>query len=262
MVKYITVSPSSLNTYLKCGYKYKLDRLFSIPKVKEIPLAFGTAVHKGLEDYYRSYANTGKYPESQLAVNSFQDELSRQLLSKQDHDELAKRGVDILKDYLEETKDERLEVVGTEYNFGSRNVYLNKIKLTGKVDRIDYVDKERKEVRVVDYKTGKPKSLNQILGKTANSDESYKRQLVFYKLLSQLDKSFNKKNVVSTRLEFVEKGYNGKYKPVEYEVTNEDLKDLRNIIKETAENIRNLEFNKTEDMKNCERCQYKDHCLR
>ncbi len=259
MVKYITVSPSSLNTYLKCPYKYKLDRLFSIPKVKEIPLAFGTAVHKGLEDYYRNYANSGKYPDIQLAIDSFQNELDRQLLSKMDHDELAKRGVDILREYLEETKDDNLEVIGAEYNFSSRNVYLENIKLTGKVDRIDYVNKDRKEVRVVDYKTGKPKSLNQILGKTADGDESYKRQLIFYKLLSQLDRSFNK-IVVSTRLEFVEKGYNGKYQPVEYQVTDEDLKVLRQIIRETAEKIKKLEFARTTEIKNCEHCQYKDHC--
>ena len=259
LVKNISISPTSLNTYLQCPYKFKMDRLFSIPKVKSIPLAFGTSVHKALEDFMRQYANTGIYPNVNVAVESFRQELERQLLNKQDHDDLNKRGVTILEEYLQDVMKEEIEVMGTEYNFGKRNVYLNKIKLSGKIDRIDVVDKDRKEVRVIDYKTGRPKSLNEILGKTQNSDESYKRQLVFYKLLSQLDRTFNK-IVTSARLEFAEKNTSGKYKHVDYCVTDEDLSELRNTIQEVAQKIKRLEFPRTTNYRYCGLCEYKDHC--
>lgn len=260
IVKNISVSPTSLNTYLQCPYKFKLDRLFGIPKVKERPLAFGTAVHKALEDTVREYKASGEFLSVEDTLKSFKTELGRQLMSKQDYDDLLKYGEKVVTEYLEELNGMNLDVIGNEYNFGNRNVYLDGIKLTGKVDRIDYINRDRKEVRVVDYKTGKPKSLNAIIGKTQNPKEEYKRQLVFYKLMSQLDRGFSPKVVRSTRLEFVEKGDNGKYKPVDYEVTDADLKKLRETIRDTVKKIKNIEFEKTEEKKNCEYCPYQDHC--
>lgn len=260
IVKNISVSPTSLNTYLQCPYKFKLDRLFGIPKVKERPLAFGTAVHKALEDTVREYKASGEFLSVEDTLKSFKTELGRQLMSKQDYDDLLKYGEKVVTEYLEELNGMNLDVIGNEYNFGNRNVYLDGIKLTGKVDRIDYINRDRKEVRVVDYKTGKPKSLNAIIGKTQNPKEEYKRQLVFYKLMSQLDRGFSPKVVRSTRLEFVEKGDNWKYKPVDYEVTDTDLKELRETIRDTVKKIKNIEFEKTEEKKNCEYCPYQDHC--
>ena len=260
IVKSISISPTALNTYLQCPYKFKLDRLFAIPKVKERPLAFGTAVHKALEDTVREYQSTGKFLSTKATLDSFKSELDRQLMSKQNYDDLLKHGEKVITEYLEELESMNLDVIGNEYNFGNRNVYLDDIKLSGKVDRIDYIDRDKKEVRVVDYKTGKPKTLNVILGKTQNSNEDYKRQLVFYKLMSQLDRRFSPKVVRATRLEFVEKGTNGKYKPVDYEVTDADLKELRETIRATVKKIKNIEFERTEEKKNCEFCQYKDHC--
>jgi DNA helicase-2/ATP-dependent DNA helicase PcrA len=258
VVKHFTVSPTGLNTYLKCPYKFKLDRLFLIPKIRERPLAFGTSIHKALEDFFRTYANTGSYLDFELAINSFKKELERQLLSKKDFDDLILRGPQILKDYLSEVIKNKIDVLGTEYNFGSRNVYFEGTKLTGKVDRIDFIDRDRKEVEVIDYKTGHAKSMNEILGKTKNSDLDYKRQLVFYKLLSQLDTTFNK-NVISTKLEFVESD-GGKFKSINYQVTEDDLIDLKNTIRNVIDRIKKLEFGRTTEYKHCENCQYREHC--
>src|SRR3989344_744862 len=43
------LSPTALNTYLTCAYKFKLNNLIKVPRAKEAHLALGTAVHKALE---------------------------------------------------------------------------------------------------------------------------------------------------------------------------------------------------------------------
>jgi hypothetical protein len=55
------------------------------------------------------------------------------------------------------------------------------IPISGKLDRLD--KKADGTVTVIDYKTGKAKSENEIRGLTQSSDGGYYRQLVFYKLL-------------------------------------------------------------------------------
>ena len=55
------------------------------------------------------------------------------------------------------------------------------VTLNGKLDKIELLPKN--EVRIIDYKTGHPKSRNEIMGKTKTSTGGIFRQLVFYKLL-------------------------------------------------------------------------------
>ena len=58
--------------------------------------------------------------------------------------------------------------------------------LSGKIDKVEWLDKPNREVKVIDYKTGNPKTKGQIKGSTKYSDGDLMRQLVFYKLLSSL----------------------------------------------------------------------------
>jgi len=53
-------------------------------------------------------------------------------------------------------------------------------------------------LNVIDYKTGRPKSRNEIEGNTKNSNGDYKRQLVFYNLL------LNNFNPVSSLISFLQ----------------------------------------------------------
>ncbi|MBU1499311.1 PD-(D/E)XK nuclease family protein, partial [Patescibacteria group bacterium] len=95
--------------------------------------------------------------------------------------------------------------------------------LTGKIDRIDLIDKDAKTVRVVDYKTGSAKTRNQILGKTKEANLDYFRQLVFYKLLASLDKNFPLK-VKETMLDFVEPNKKtGKFKQEKFLITDDEV---------------------------------------
>ena len=113
----------------------------------------------------------------------------------------------------------------------------------------------RINVDVVDYKTGKPKTRNQILGSTKSSDGDYGRQLVFYKLL--LDNFQDAKyKMVSGEIDFIEPDDRKKYHKEKFEITTEQVEKLKGVILQVANDIISLSFfGKTCDDKKCEYCK-------
>ena len=135
----------------------------------------------------------------------FEKALKFEILSANDFKDSFKKGQKLLSAYYKFHAGSFRRPLFTEkfFGYGFSKIYLDDIPLVGKVDKIEFVDEEKKQVKVVDYKTGKHRSRNDIEGLTANSDGGYKRQLVFYKLLADLDRNFNLR-VVETELDFVE----------------------------------------------------------
>jgi hypothetical protein len=136
---------------------------------------------------------------------------------------------------------------------------LGDIRLNGQIDRVDLIDPEQKIVQLVDYKTGSSRTQNEILGKVGTAEYSekelalpesvrglYKRQLLFYKLLLQLDHSFQGK-VTSGIFEYVEPEDSGKYVTRELPLLDEDVEELKKLIVEVMAEIRALRFLPTKD---------------
>jgi RecB family exonuclease len=113
---------------------------------------------------------------------------------------------------------------------------LPELVLTGKLDRID-LGEDGYALRVVDYKTGKPKSRNVIEGNTKDGDGGYKRQLVFYALLLTLhdDERYMCREGV---LSFVEGDGKGGVKEEVFTITESEIEELKvTIINATKEII-------------------------
>src|SRR6185369_13935972 len=111
-----------------------------------------------------------------------------------------------------------------------------------------------KTVRVFDYKTGRAKTINEIDGKVGTAEYSerelalpeairgpLKRQLLFYKLLLSLDRTFSG-TTVSGVFEFVEPDRDGKYVTRELNLLDEDVEVLKALIVEVMTEIRELKF--------------------
>ena len=112
------------------------------------------------------------------------------------------------------------------------------------------------EINVVDYKTGKPKSRNEIEGKVKDGDGNYKRQLVFYKLLVDGTQRWRMNNTI---LDFIQPMESGKYRREIFEITDEETKELVKIIKTIGHEILDLSFwKKTCGDKDCEFCRLSD----
>ena len=171
-------------------------------------------------------------------------------------------GREILSSYYDRYEKEFEPSLFTEKKFGdslSSSVMLGDIPLSGKADRIDLTSKEDKHVRFTDYKTGAPKSRNEIEGNTKNSDGDYKRQLVFYTILADLDKSFKYK-VVQSVIDFIEPDKGGVFKREHFNITEEEVGELKEVIKASVADIRKLKFDRTTVYTTCATCEFKNHC--
>ena len=127
------------------------------------------------------------------------------------------------------------------------------IRLTGKLDKVEFVG-EGKEVNVVDYKTGKPKTRGHIEGATKDSDGDMKRQLAFYKLL--LDRyEDGKYRMVSGDIDFIEPDEKGRYHKENFTVEPAEVAELEATVRRVAEEITTLAFvDRRCDRPECEYC--------
>ena len=261
ILKDFKLSPTALNTYLECPYRFKLDHLYRIPRAKPSPMCFGTAVHFALERLYQDINNIKPISVSNF-LSDFEAALRREILSESDLKARLEHGRKILPLYLNHYLNDFSPCLFTEKNFGTSltsQIYLDDIPLTGKVDRIDLTSKTDKHVRLIDYKTGKPKSRNEIEGNTKNSAGDYKRQLVFYHLLADLDKSFPYK-VVQTEIDFIEPDPKGDFHHERFNITDEEVSTLKKTIRNSLKEIRSLNFPRTEDKNTCLTCPFQPHC--
>jgi RecB family exonuclease len=133
-----------------------------------------------------------------------------------------------------------------EMNFYGRNILVDSIPLTGKIDKVEQFPSNtlswKIPVALIDYKTGRTKSLNEIKGNTANSEWNYFRQLLFYKIMFDRDTELSRKYEVSDlAIEFVE-WKDGKYAYISVDYTPEDIERVENEIREVWSKMNDMEF--------------------
>lgn len=256
------LSATALNTYLTCPYKFKLNVLVRVPRAKAGYFAFGSAVHKALELFHRKFIADDKHPGKEYLLQQFEIAIKNEVLTDEELERRLKQGKQILSAYYDYYHDDLIKPLLVEkfFGYGWSKVFLEDIPLTGKIDRIDLIDQSAKTIRVVDYKTGQAKTRNQILGETREANKDYLRQLVFYKLLTGLDRQFPLK-VKETVLDFVEPNKkSGKFKQEKFIVTDEQVKELKDTIRSVMKDIRALNFSRTTDFRHCPTCEFRPHC--
>ena len=258
LVNNFKMNITSLNTYINCPYKFKLNSVLRTPSAKPTYAAFGTAVHKALELFYKKFIKEKALPSLEFLYESLQIGLDNEILTESEKEQLIKKGQIILK-FFYENHDFNSEPIFIEYKFGFRNVYLDDIKLSGNIDRIDWLDKDAREAKVIDYKTGKVKSRNAIEGKTKDKNEDMIRQLYFYKILTLCDHNFFP---VAKEGEFIflDNKASAKNRIVNFEFEKDKIDEMKKLIKTTVSKIRSLQFERTKEYEHCKKCPYQFHC--
>ncbi len=253
----MSLSVSSLNTYLRDPHEFFTQHILRVPRAVESHLAFGNAIHGALEQHYKTYrTKNNTHPDEGLAFSTFVEKLKKETLSPSDFESRMTQGQIVLREYLEEKRSQFPQVLATEEGFGWKRgpVFLNDIKLSGKVDRMDVLDESSRVLHIIDYKTGKQKSVNTIEGKVGTSEMSkrernlpepirgsMKRQLLFYKLLLAKDPLYKDWTIGKATFDFVQND-GGKFVERTFELRNEDMKLLEELIKDVMNEIRTLQF--------------------
>ncbi len=239
------ISVTALNNYLECPWAYFYRNLVRIPEAPNKNLSFGNAVHAALKSYFDALGD-GDPRGKEYLVQRFEESIAHEPIKQSEYEEALEKGRRVLPLFYE------------EYHLAWTSRALNEARIdgvvlddgtpiNGKLDRIEFLsgsDEDAKEnakedVRVVDYKTGKPKTRNDIEGNTASSDGNYKRQLVFYKLL--LDKE-GKRTMKDGVIQFIEPDDRGKMHREEFVITPGEVKVLEAQVMQVSREILDLSF--------------------
>ena len=240
----IKISNSRLKTYLSCKRKYYYSYVRGI-KGHEIPRdmpqehEIGTAVHDALKNLYLKRS-------SYLDVELLKRDLAYELEAQKGESELDKYLIALQKKKLNKFCELEIknfsdgwEVLSCEKEF---EVEYAGVVLRGQIDRID---KKDNLIRVLDYKTGTYK-----LYKKNNFTEATDFQLEFYYLLASGlgDVSCSFYDLKNTKI-------------VPEAFLEEKLAILKSHI-EDLKNVKEINFVKCEDEKECEYCPYTIVCER
>ena len=248
------LSVTALNNYLKCPWEYFFVNLIRLPSTQSKHQMYGTAVHETLRTFFDKYREDEDMEKKSL-IELFEFNLNKTALLPEDRADSRKKGKRALEGYFEAYKGTWNRNLLTEYSI--RGVHLNTGKfdllLKGNLDKVEFINE--RDVNVVDYKTGSPKTRNELEGKTKNADGNYFRQLTFYKLLLNLDDK-KKYSMYSGELDFIEPDDKGKFKKERFEISDEQVEELSKLIIEKANEIHSLTFwNKICDKKDCQYCK-------
>jgi DNA helicase-2/ATP-dependent DNA helicase PcrA len=233
------LSVTHLNNYLEDPMKYYFENLLRQPQPQSLALMKGNAVHEVLDWMMVEFRRTKKWPAISRANERLKTALERRPIGVADLTRLHEDSLAILNAYLPRLKtladaESRAET-SIKVILKTGDPELPEIPINGKIDRLDYDDRGR-VTRVVDYKTGKPKSLNEIEGKTKNADGKYKRQLVFYALLLELYGT--EMSSPEFTLSFVEpKGQSGEIVEHSFHITREEIDELKQEVLRVSKEI-------------------------
>ena len=216
---------------MKSPWLYLFRSLLQIPDEPNKYMQYGTAIHAGLK-YHADALKKGE-ASTEATVRAFSDELERLAISDTDREGLRIEGKDSLTAYLRECGDAMRNIKESEFpvSIPFDIPDIGTITIAGKIDRMDG---EGNHVTVIDYKTGKAKSENEIRGLTKDADGGYYRQLVFYKLMLERDGRYG---MDKGALHFVEPNDSGKIVIREFVITSEEVKELEREITEAARAI-------------------------
>lgn len=220
------ISATALNAYLKDPWECFFKNILRLPETKAAHQMYGTAIHAALEYLYRESAE-GHQPTTEAVCAEFTRALSREPLIHHEKDVFLAKGIAALTGYLEEYGQHINKNALTEVSVAADLTLppecgRTSVHVRGFLDRIE-VEEDGVTTHVFDYKTGKVKSRNEILGKTLASDGSIFRQVVFYKLLLDLE---GKRVMADATIDFVEPNPRGKYKREPFTVSDEEKAEL------------------------------------
>ncbi len=197
---------------------------------------FGTSLHNTLRRVTQYRTQHGALPKVSLVKEYLEHELGKLPLGVHEYTRFHERGFEALVAYLEAIKESLPKATKEEYKLEAKiptgDQAFPELLLTGQLDRLDFdapMAEGGKLIRVVDYKSGKPKTRGFIEGTTKDSNGDYKRQLVFYALLLSLqdDERLHTRDCL---LSFVEADEKGNIHEEMYTITPEEIADLRSEV--------------------------------
>lgn len=227
------LSPTSLNKFLRDPELFLREDLLLFPQARNVITAYGTAVHRALQEWALKHRSGFGLPE---LLASFRGALEREVMTQIERKDSIHMGERALTRYFEERLSGAApEIYAIERAARARS---GSVPLVGKMDRIDLYAPEGAHVHVIDYKTGATKTEKDAREK--NGGDNY-RQLVFYKLLTQTSPSLAGYEAQELSLDYIG---DGEQEPrrLTFSIPQQDVEDLKKTIDQAWTRIVALDF--------------------
>lgn len=255
------LSATAVNNYIECPWKYFFKNLICVPDTLGKQQLFGTALHAALADMTNAL-RLGKGFELDDLIASFTKALSKQPLDHGDYEESLGKGKEVLAALWSSERPHWHTEALAEFNISGVHLVLpdgEDLRLRGRLDKVDLLNGASRDrggpVCVVDFKTGRVKTRNDLLGETKSSTGNEKRQLDFYRLLLDLFDG-GKFTMTNGTILFTEPDEKGKIKKETFDISVEDSERIKAETIRIAEEIRNFTFwDSTCNDKDCEYCK-------
>jgi DNA helicase-2/ATP-dependent DNA helicase PcrA len=234
----LRLSPSSVMGYRNCPQKFLFEKLWSVQGAGRATLTFGRVVHSTIRRAMNemkkgnrlAFAEVQRIYENEWSATGFEDDYQEQ--------EYKKDGLEQLRIFHEAVMESLPEILEQEKGFEldlENNVIVN-----GRIDQINSLG--RKDVEIVDYKTGKPRK---------ESEAKKDLQLSIYAIAVKEILELNPVRLVFHYLQNNER-----------QETTRDAKQLAEaqaMVQEAAAEIRAGEFTAKPGF-HCRGCSYKPIC--
>ena len=234
----LKLSPSAVDNYRKCPQQYLFSRLWSLKEGPRAVLSFGSVMHTTIKRFVDQLRMGVKLPFEEVAGIFETEWTSAGFEDQYQEGEYKKDGLEQLRVFHEAMIAAPPEVLEQEKSF--ELPMENNVIVAGRIDQINSLG--RKDIEIVDYKTGKPKK---------DADARIDLQLSLYALAAKEIFEWNPLRLVFHYL------LNN-----EVQITTRDAKQLdeaQKIVQEAAADIRAGEFPAKPGFI-CRNCAYKPIC--
>lgn len=254
-----TLSISGMNSYLRCPLGFFYEHLLRVPVQESEAAGYGIAVHNALQRLFeRMLRHKDKqFPDEATFLRLFEYEMEsrRANFASKEYRRRLEMGRRFLSDYYRKYLPEWPQKVRVELTV--RQAEVQGVPLTGVIDRIDFL--KGNKVRIVDYKTGAPRSSRIRPPTKANPyGGAYWRQLIFYKLLFENGPASGA-NAGSGVISYIEPDKTGALIEKEVHYQAKDVRLIRDLIVEVYTGIREYRFTEGCGEPNCKWCHFVRH---
>ncbi len=235
----LTLSASSIDTYMTCPLQFKFNRM-RIPGQNKTYFDLGTSVHDTIQKISEEKIE-GKMPSKKEAEKILDNKwIFRTFESGQQESSMKDTAKEMIEKYVEMEKENNNEIVGIEEEFAikRKNVIIN-----GRIDRIE--KNQDGEFELFDYKTGK----TMIKPEDMISDV----QINVYAAAIKEIKKFGKLPVKAT-LMYLRK------EPVSTTISEMNVNGMMKVVDNTIDDILAGKFEATPSSSTCRNCSYKNMC--
>ncbi len=238
----LRLDPHGVDDYLTCPLKFRYSHVLRLPIMRHHLVIYGAALHKAVEMFFKRLLGNQPMSEAQLLETFEQAWSSDGFLSKEHETQRLTRGREVLKRFFakQQQRPERPTLIEEKFSF-----HLDDVVVAGRWDRVDRQSDE--EVVIIDYKSSEITDQAQANRRTRES-----LQLAIYALAWQ---TIHGRLPTRLELRFLETDVTGTAA-----ITEEDLENTTQRLRETARGIRALDFHPEPQEFSCRWCAYQSIC--